>query len=219
MKGFQALMLPAILPLFPLAQVVLFPHTYLPLHIFEPRYRQLTADVLASHKHLVLALAQDPSLSDPIPSSEACFPTATLASIVRAEPLADGRWNLLIQGVQTLLVTEEVPGRPYRQVRVQSLPFEGEQGLAKDEEGRLMRALRRYGDKHHIGSQLDELLSLGMSQVVLLNTLAMALDFAPVEKQFLLESNNLHEFSDRILQLMEFTLSGRVVPYEPGSGH
>ena len=52
-------MLPAILPLFPLAQVVLFPHTYLPLHIFEPRYRQLTADVLASHKHLVLALAQD----------------------------------------------------------------------------------------------------------------------------------------------------------------
>lgn len=205
-------MLPAILPLFPLAQVVLFPHTYLPLHIFEPRYRQLTADVLATHKHLVLALAQDSLLSDPIATTEACFPTATLASIVRAEPLEDGRWNLLIQGVQTLRLTEEIPGRPYRQVRVQSLPFEGSEGLRKDEEGRLMTALQRYGKRHHIGAQLDELLSLGMSQVVLLNTLAMALDFAPVEKQFLLESETLHEFSDRILQLMEFTLSGRNPP-------
>lgn len=211
-------MLPAILPLFPLAQVVLFPHTYLPLHIFEPRYRTLTADILATHKHLVLALAQDPTLSDPIPATEACFPTATLASIVRAEPLDDGRWNLLIHGVQALKVTEEIPGRPYRQVRVQSLPFEEEEGLKQDEEGRLMKALKRYGKRHHIGSQLDELASLGMSQVVFLNTLAMALDFEPVEKQFLLESQTLHEFSDRILQLMEFTLSGRF-PHEPAAGH
>lgn len=210
-------MLPAILPLFPLAQVVLFPHTYLPLHIFEPRYQQLTADVLATHKHLVLALAQDPSQSDPIPPTQACFPTATLASIVRAEPLKDGRWNILVEGVQTLRLTEEVPGRPYRQARVQILPFSDQDVLKEPEATRLMTSLRRYAEHHRFSTQLDELLSMGMSQVVLLNTLAMALDFVPVEKQFLLESRNIHEFTDRILQLMEFTLSGRGLA-EPGGG-
>ena len=77
-------MLPAILPLFPLAQVVLFPHPYLPLHIFEPRYRQLTADVLATHRHFILGVAKDAARKDPLPQDEPCFPTATLACIVKA---------------------------------------------------------------------------------------------------------------------------------------
>jgi Lon protease-like protein len=211
-------MLPAILPLFPLAQVVLFPHTYLPLHIFEPRYRQLTADVLATHRHFVLALARDPQQKDPLPAEEPFFPTATLACIVKAEALEDGRWNLLVQGVQTLQILEEIPGRSYRQARVQSAPFDGTQGLPKAQEQRFMEALRRYADHHRICEQVNELLGLGMSQEVLLNTLAMALDFAPVEKLFLLESGNLPELGDRILQLMDFTLSGRRLP-DPGNGH
>src|SRR6185437_10749099 len=57
-RGFHPAMLPALLPLFPLPRVVLFPHTFLPLHIFEPRYRQMTAECLATHQHFILALTR-----------------------------------------------------------------------------------------------------------------------------------------------------------------
>lgn len=213
-------MLPAILPLFPLAQVVLFPHTYLPLHVFEPRYRQLTADVLATHRHFILGVSQDPTLKDPLPQDAGCFPTATLACIVKAEPHEDGRWTLLVQGVQTLRMQGEIDGRPYRQARVENLPFHAAQPLPAAQETRLMETLARYGEHHGISSQVKELLGLGMGQEVLLNTLAMALDFAPVEKVFLLESSSLTEFGDRLEQLMTFTLSGRHLAGEdPGTLH
>ena len=47
------------LPIFPLPGTVFFPHTLLPLHVFEPRYRQLTEDVLASHNHIAVVRADD----------------------------------------------------------------------------------------------------------------------------------------------------------------
>src|SRR5689334_214132 len=113
-------MLPDTLPLFPLPRVVLFPHTFIPLHIFEPRYRQMTSDILASHHHFVLALAREEAGgSDLLPGTTPIFEVGTLARVVRAEPLADGRWNLLVQGRHAVRVLEEAEGSPYRQARVE----------------------------------------------------------------------------------------------------
>ena len=67
--GFHPAMLPAILPLFPLPRVVLFPRTFLPLHIFEPRYRQMTAECLASHKHFILLLTRAHEGPDVLPEA------------------------------------------------------------------------------------------------------------------------------------------------------
>ena len=97
-------MLPAVLPLFPLSQVALFPHTFLPLHIFEPRYRQLVTEALVGHQHFILVLAKDPVTTDPL-DRPAIFEVGCLARIVRAEPLSEGRWNILVEGPFTIMHT------------------------------------------------------------------------------------------------------------------
>jgi uncharacterized protein len=125
------------LPIFPLPGVVFFPHTLLPLHVFEQRYRQMTEHVLASHKHLAVvhsdAARQDARVSG-------CARVAGVGRIVRHERLADGRFHLLLQGVGRAELVDEVPGtdRLYRCARAQLL----ECGCADEEAERELSTMR-----------------------------------------------------------------------------
>jgi hypothetical protein len=207
----KVFMLPAILPLFPLPQVVLFPETFLPLRVFEPRYQELTVEVLNSHHHLVLALmreAVDPGL---FMETAAVFPTGCLAEIVRAEPLTGGRWNLLVQGKEAVQIIDEVPGKPFRQARIEVLPFDSSVLWPGPLRKRLMEMLRVYAASESIEAQLEELLDLPLEDKSRLNTLAMALDFEPSERQFLLESRDLPTLAERLLQLLDFAVRGRSI--------
>ena len=205
-------MLPAILPLFPLPQVVLFPHTFVPLHIFEPRYQDLTVQVLNSHHHLVMVLMQDGTGKDPLGETAATFEVGCLAEVVRAEPLTGGRWNLLIQGKEAVRIQEEVPGMAFRQARTEPLPFDAALLWPGPHRRRLMEALHAYAKAQDIEVQLKELLDLPLEDQARLNTLAMALEFEPTERQFLLESRNLPTLAERMLQLLEFASGGRALP-------
>ena len=104
------------MPLFPLTQVVLFPHALLPLHVFEPRYRALVKDCLTSHKIFAIALVTDPSDVDargnpPIAS------VAGIGLIVEHDALPDGRSTLVLHG-QARVKLEELPFvAPYRRAR------------------------------------------------------------------------------------------------------
>src|SRR5436305_6346291 len=84
--------------LFPLPNLVLFPAVIQPLHIFEPRYRQLMADALADDRLMALALLQ-PGWEDNYYESPPIFPVVCLAKIFQEEQLPDGRYNLLVQGM------------------------------------------------------------------------------------------------------------------------
>jgi hypothetical protein len=202
-------MLPAILPLFPLPQVVLFPQTFLPLHVFEPRYQEMTVEVLNSHHHLVLTLMRE--IPDPGGLGEAApiFETGCLAEVVRAEPLTGGRWNLLVQGKEAVRIVEEKPGKPFRQALTEAVPFDASLLWPGPHRRRLMEALHTYAASEGIESQLKELLDLPLEDVGRLNTLAMALDFEPTERQFLLESTDLPTLADRMLRLLDFAVGGR----------
>ncbi len=205
-------MLPAILPLFPLPQVVLFPQTFLPLHVFEPRYQELTVEVLNSHHHLVLTLMRE----DPGPGSlgEAApvFQTACMAEVVRAEPLTAGRWNLLVQGKDVVRIVQEMPGKVFRQAQIEVMPFDSSVLWPWPHRQRLMDSLHAYAASEGIESQLKELLDLPLEDADRLNTLAMALDFKPPERQFLLESRDLPTLAERMVQLLDFALGGRAIP-------
>ena len=83
------------LPLFPLP-LVLFPGTAVPLHIFEPRYRQLLADCLESEKRFgIVRLPEDTAETDLAPGTVGC-----IAEIVNAESLPDGRSNIVVRGAE-----------------------------------------------------------------------------------------------------------------------
>ncbi|MSR31080.1 MAG: hypothetical protein EXR99_06180 [Gemmataceae bacterium] len=105
--------------LFPLANVVLFPGVIQPLHIFEGRYKELTADALAHDRLIAMALtnkSHSPSVFQSI------RPTLCLGRIFQEDRLPNGRFNLLLHGVARARILQEVKsGKPYRLARVEVL--------------------------------------------------------------------------------------------------
>jgi hypothetical protein len=109
------------LPLFPLPRVALFPHTLLPLHVFEPRYRALLADVMAGSRLLGVPMLRDGWEADYAGAPEV-FPVFGLGRVVKQECLEDGRSNIVVQGLGRVRLVEELDGpQPYRRARVELL--------------------------------------------------------------------------------------------------
>src|SRR6266496_3253962 len=100
--------------LFPLPNLVLFPHVMQPLHIFEPRYRQMTADALDSDRLIALALLQ-PGWEANYDGKPAIQGIACLGRIAAEQCLDDGRYNILLRGLSRVRIVEESPtGKLYR---------------------------------------------------------------------------------------------------------
>ncbi len=103
------------LPLFPLPQAVLFPGALMPLHVFEPRYRQMTRDALDTHRMIavvqLLPGAEGQSPQPPIAN------VAGVGAIVESQELPDGRYNILLEGRARVHLTELPFVPPYRRAR------------------------------------------------------------------------------------------------------
>ncbi|MBF5046111.1 ATP-dependent protease [Aggregicoccus sp. 17bor-14] len=110
------------LKVFPLPSAVLFPHSVLPLHIFEPRYRELVRDALAGDGVMALGGLQ-PGWERDYGGRPPLAPLLCVGTILWHEEVEEGRYNLLLQGVCRGRVLEELPARKlYREVQVQLLP-------------------------------------------------------------------------------------------------
>jgi Lon protease-like protein len=111
------------LPIFPLPGVVLLPGATMPLHVFEPRYRAMLADCLATHRVMALALVQ-PGEGDERGESEGLPRIARVAgagSIVEHTALPDGRSNIVIRGVARVALRELPFSPPYRRAHARVL--------------------------------------------------------------------------------------------------
>jgi Lon protease-like protein len=109
---------PSAVPLFPLPNVVLFPRAILPLHIFEERYKAMTADALVGDGVIAMALLK--------PGWEKCYygappiePVVCAGKILTHEKLPDGKYNFLLQGIARATVMAEDRKRPYRVGRLE----------------------------------------------------------------------------------------------------
>jgi Lon protease-like protein len=103
---------PQILPVFPLPNTVLFPLTLLPLHIFEPRYLEMVRDVTAGNGLIVISRMVDKDFEK----------LGTVGRVYDLVPLEDGKFNLMLEGVQRVSMDEVPCDTPYRQVRVEPRP-------------------------------------------------------------------------------------------------
>lgn len=108
-----------VVPLFPLPDFVLFPGVTAGLHMFEPRYRALTADAVAGDGRFVIAGLR-PGWQADYEDAPPIYEVASLCEMSHVVRLPDGRYNLLATGLRRVRVTEEVArdGRPYRRVEV-----------------------------------------------------------------------------------------------------
>jgi uncharacterized protein len=104
--------------LFPLPDLVLFPHVVQPLHIFEHRYRQLMADALVGDRLIAMALLR-PGWEKHYHKRPPIQPTICVGRIYQEELLLDGRYNFLLRGLRRARIDEEqCSGKLYRSARV-----------------------------------------------------------------------------------------------------
>src|SRR4030095_9548216 len=105
-----------LLPLFPLPNVVLFPNVFLPLHIFEPRYREMVADALASDPLIGMVLLK-PGWEQEYEGRPPVYPIGCSGVITHVDQLPDGRYNIVLRGGERFRIVEEDFGRAYRLFR------------------------------------------------------------------------------------------------------
>jgi Lon protease-like protein len=184
------------LPLFPL-NTVLFPSQMLPLHIFEPRYRQMVADCLQTDRTFGVVLIREGS---EVGGSAKPYDVGTTAQIQEVEQLDDGRMNIITVGHERFLIQDyDNASKPYLVGRVAFWPWRDER-LTEPESGpTVQRRLQRYIQLYAQASDSDiELVPSPESPVTLAVLAAVVLQVSPEEKQELLEIPSVDELLQRL---------------------
>jgi len=115
-------------PIFPLPDLTLFPHTLLPLHVFEARYRAMVTDCLARDKRMAV-VALKPGYESAYDGKPAVYQIAGVGRIVQCERLASGRFNILLEGETRIRIDRELPADTlYRMVAGTKLGETGAEG-------------------------------------------------------------------------------------------
>jgi Lon protease-like protein len=165
-----------LIPLFPLPGSVFIPHTMLPLHVFEPRYRDMVDDAMGGSGYVAVPRLQ-PGWERAYNGRPPVFKVAGFGKIVRYEPLADGRANIVILGLGRLSIREEIERETlYRVAEADLLGDEMADGDAKGLQGavrrlRLMLA-QIAGGRPQLAERVEPLLSQQMALVPFVNAVA-----------------------------------------------
>jgi Lon protease-like protein len=184
--------------LFPLPDFVLFPHVVAPLHVFEPRYRQMAADALAGDRLLALVLLK-PGYEADYEGTPAIFRMACLAQIMEHEKLADGRFNLVVRGVSRVRVEKELPTEKlYRMARSRAFPDAADQFPELRQEI-CDAALPLLPNQSHVIGQLKALFKSELPLGSLCDVLSFALPLETSLKQTLLEQVDAEARARRLI--------------------
>lgn len=188
-------------PAFPLAGGVLFPHSQLPLHIFEPRYRAMVKDALEGEG--LIAMIQPRGNGD----RPEMFDIGCLGQIVDSEQLEDGRYNIVLEGVKRFRVVREVPVQTaYRQIEIDLSPFAADEDepdpLASVQRASLEQEARRYAEA--LGYAVDWNAVSRLDDELLVNGIAQIAPFDIGSKQALLEAQTIAERAELLVQFMQF---------------
>ena len=199
--------------LFPLPNPVLFPHVVQPLHVFEPRYRRLTADTLAGDRLIALVLLK-PGWEDDYDARPDVYPVACLGRVVADQLLPDGRYNLLLRGLSRIrLLNEVLDDMPYRTAHAELLPDVPPPSLEEAKRLRTAlaeRVLPRFADGP-ARDQLRELFQGELTLGALCDILGFALPFPVEHKQALLEQPETARRAEQLLTLLDALVSSPAV--------
>jgi Lon protease-like protein len=209
-------MLPPVIPLFPLPNVVLFPHGLLPLHIFEPRYRAMVADALEGDRIIGMVLLK-PGWERDYAGRPPVYPVGCAGLITHADPLPDGRYNIILRGLTRFRIVDEDHHRPYRLARVTSLS-DAVGPAERERVGEARRRLESLIKPRLAGRGLARVLPT-MADEDLINLAAQCLDFDPLEKQALLECETLFARCRSLIELLEMHLLAARAPSRASGRH
>ena len=198
--------LPDTIAVFPLPGALLLPRTRLPLHIFEPRYLAMLDDALKTDTRLI-GMIQPNMLRD----KTGLHRIGCAGRITQFSETEDGRYMITLSGVSRFRVQHEVEGfTPYRRCAVDWTGFGRDTGgtetdAAFDRHG-FLRLLDRYFSAQELSADWETLREA--DDELLINSLSMLLEFAPEDKQALLEAPSLATRRETLVTLIEYALRG-----------
>jgi Lon protease-like protein len=211
-----------LLPLFPLPKVVLFPNVFLPLHIFEPRYREMVADSLKADRLIGMVLLR-PGWDRDYDGCPPVYPIGSSGVITHVETLQDGRYNIVLRGLERFRILEEDHARSYRRGVVE--PWLDRTLRAEDRaiirvcRSKLQTMLATTVDRSPSSAMKaarpelleaevegDPKIPAAMPDEDLINALAQYLDLEPIEKQALLETPCLRSRAESLVELLEMKI-------------
>ena len=205
--------MPEVLPIFPLAGVLLLPRGSLPLNIFEPRYLNMTADALKTD-HRMTGMIQPSGVDDaesasaPGRTGPEVYIMGCAGRIVSFNETRDGRYAITLAGLVRFNVADEIEmTRGYRRVRADYTPFRDDMNddypQGDVDRDRLFDALGHYFKAHNIDPNWQAIRSMGDRMLV--TSLAMGCPFDPSEKQALLEAPALGRRAQILTTLLEMS--------------
>lgn len=212
------------LALFPLSNVVLFPRVKTPLHVFEPRYRQMLREVIESDREIGMAVVR-PEHQDEMPGDPPLLPVGCCGQIAEQRKRPDGRSDIVLLGVWRFRILEEEPRTPTRLYRVASVqPLEDP--LPESERDRVSRLrasavenvaylARQTGSE---GARFDASMFAGIDDATFVNVLSNAIAFPVEEKQALLEADSIPERYARLASALSFRRAELELRSEGGRG-
>jgi uncharacterized protein len=188
-------------PIFPLPGAILFPRSQLPLHIFEPRYREMVREAMDGAGQI--AMIQPHRIDDDNKAS--LYGVGCIGEIVSVEELDDGRFNIVLLGSNRFRLVREVePAASYRcaEVDIEALDDSEPPPLSLVERAEVEREARRLGDAMRLA--VDWAAVSRLDDEMLVNAIAQVAPFDIGAKQALLEQPTLDGRADLLVQLMQF---------------
>jgi Lon protease-like protein len=183
---------------------VLFPSALLPLHIFEPRYRAMVADALESERLIGMVMLR-PGWEPRYDKAPEVYPIGCAGFITHADQLPDGRYNIMLRGLEKFRILSERPARQgverYRIARVESIKEVKSDTTAASHAARerLEKLLAKKLHKHD-----HDFIPKDVPDADLVHAIAQHLE--PLEKQALLECNSLLERCEALVELLEMRM-------------
>jgi Lon protease-like protein len=198
-------MLPSEIPLFPLPNVVLFPAALLPLHIFEPRYRAMIGDALEGERLIGMVMLR-PGWEPHYEEAPSVYPVGCAGFITHADRLPDGRYNIILRGLEKFRVLGERAAREsdqrYRVARIESIK-EASRASAGEAIYEARRRLERLIAKK-LQRSADDSIPKDIPDEDLVHAIAQHLE--PLEKQALLECDGLLQRCQALVELLEMRM-------------
>ena len=210
-----ARVLPSAIPIFPLPDLALFPNSTQPFHIFEPRYRAMVADALASDSIIGMVMLQ-PGYESDYEGRPPIYAMGAAGVIVASEQLPDGRYNIVLQGVAKFRVLEEDESRAYRIADIEELP-------EADADDRELLASRRRQLESAVRAAFPRapLPSSAVPDERAIDDLSIMLPLEPAERLEALQADGPLERASTLVRLLRGSVRadlGRVAPSAPDPG-
>jgi Lon protease-like protein len=202
-----------IVPIFPLPNVVLFPKTLLPLHIFEQRYRAMTREAIAGDRTIAIVLLKEGWEGD-TKHNPPVHEIACLGKIETYEELEEGKYNIILTGLRRVRLVRELEHAPYRLAEIEFLEDQSPDDAEDNVVGRrnhMAGLFARYTELATAGKHRAVELMPQLDFEALVNLVASTINLPAEEKQSLLEMDNPMDRCDVLIPILQIQIEALVL--------